>query len=726
MLKVSAARLGSRRRRARSTRARWSVATIVGLVASVVGGPGVATAAPGDLTVVISVSSMFSLSDDGSKVAYSDSARVLDLASGTVQIGATTADGEVAGDGYSPRLSADGTRVAFASSSATLDPRTQGGGLRIFVKDFVTGAVEAVSMDENGLYGSDSFDSALSGNGERVVFFTSGALIPEDENGRTDIYVKDLATQTLMSPSVGLPASKNYESFNSPSISDDGTKVMFSAQPEEDDEAVFADVYVADVTTGTVTRLVTPDDGVAFPSVPRISGDGTHAAVAMAVPGVRRRIWVMDLTTGDAVIASASDDGTEAERGFGINWLSISDDGNRVAFMSEDTNLDPLDTDDFRDIYVKDLVTGDLQLATVTADGVKGDSASSPGQPGGGTVPEISGDGRFVGFLSNATNLGGPVPGAYYLYLKELAPFGLDDHDADDDGIDDAVDSDSGAGTSPAGFTDPVQGRATPTTGTVVSGSVSIQDVSDLAKGVRITAVTDAVLSVCAGFELDIPAGGSVTLTCGSVSVEDILGAAVAIGLPNGQAVVRFTAGTSGTVSTTAAGGALVTGVTGSGVTIVAGGAETPLAPGLSVTLIFGGPGNTTINGTSGNDVIVDTSGNNTIDGKAGDDVVTTGGGNDKIEGGLGNDTLNAGAGNNTLGGGNGDDMVATGSGNDTIDGGAGNDNIDAGNGSNTVTGGAGDDRLRAGSGNDTVDGGAGTDTCSPGGGTNKVKNCEA
>ena len=92
-----------------------------------------------------------------------------------------------------------------------------------------------------------------------------------------------------------------------------------------------------------------------------------------------------------------------------------------------------------------------------------------------------------------------------------------DQADADQDGVGDACDPDANGdaiddslqpvGTPAGSFSNVVQGKANPTTGSVVSGSVTIGDVADPAKGVRITATTDAVLTVCAGLELDLPAG---------------------------------------------------------------------------------------------------------------------------------------------------------------------------------------------------------------------------
>jgi Ca2+-binding RTX toxin-like protein len=278
------------------------------------------------------------------------------------------------------------------------------------------------------------------------------------------------------------------------------------------------------------------------------------------------------------------------------------------------------------------------------------------------------------------------------------------DPDDDNDNVPDAADADGGSGASPDGQ---LAGDGT-TTGTLLTGSLS--SVTDVAapKGIRLTAGSSgATLTMCSpGFGVDLEPNTSVTITCGSISAENV--AVGSVSVTAGAAEVTFPPTTSGTVNITANGVVSVTGVTGSTVTMTVGGATAPVPAGNS-NLIQGGAGNSTINGTAGNDVIIDAGGNNTIDGKGGNDSITVGG-----------------SGNNTIQGGAGDDSIKTGSGNDTINGGDGNDVIGAGDGSNTLSGGAGNDTIAGGTGKDTIDGGTGADTCNPGAppGKNSVKNC--
>jgi hypothetical protein len=90
---------------------------------------------------------------------------------------------------------------------------------------------------------------------------------------------------------------------------------------------------------------------------------------------------------------------------------SVSADGTTVAFFSTSTNLHPADTDPGPDVYVKNVRTGEVILASRAASGAKGNGDSH--------LPAISADGRRVAFVSTATNL--HPAGVRGVYVKDLS-----------------------------------------------------------------------------------------------------------------------------------------------------------------------------------------------------------------------------------------------------------------------------------------------------------------
>ncbi|MCB5163948.1 DUF11 domain-containing protein [Streptomyces bambusae] len=113
-------------------------------------------------------------------------------------------------------------------------------------------------------------------------------------------------------------------------------------------------------------------------------------------------------------------------------------------------------------------------------------------------------------------------------------------------------------------------------------------------------------------------------------------------------------------------------------------------------------PGNNTVSASTS----VNNARGCTIIGTSNADTLTGGFGNDVVCGLSGNDTVRAGYGRDTVHGGPG---------NDNLDGGFGDDTLDGGPGNDILTGYYGNDRLTTTDGvtaNDTANGGSGTDTC--------------
>ena len=80
--------------------------------------------------------------------------------------------------------------------------------------------------------------------------------------------------------------------------------------------------------------------------------------------------------------------------------LTLSADGRFVAFSSSSANLVPRDTNKSSDVFVRDRLTGRTERVSVSSGG-----AQANGNSGDAAAPAISADGRYVAFMSSATNL---------------------------------------------------------------------------------------------------------------------------------------------------------------------------------------------------------------------------------------------------------------------------------------------------------------------------------
>lgn len=95
-----------------------------------------------------------------------------------------------------------------------------------------------------------------------------------------------------------------------------------------------------------------------------------------------------------------------------------------------------------------------------------------------------------------------------------------------------------------------------------------------------------------------------------------------------------------------------------------------------------------------------------TIDGGSGNDLLIGGGGRNVIHGGLGHDVIHGGGGDDLLFGDDGNDDIFGGSGNDVLVGGNGNDILDGGTGRDVLIGSQDEDTLRGGGDDDILIGG--------------------
>jgi len=127
-----------------------------------------------------------------------------------------------------------------------------------------------------------------------------------------------------------------------------------------------------------------------FSGIAALSADGRFVAFSSG-----DQILLRDRETGVMEVVSVTSDGAD---GNGYSYYpSLSDDTRFVAFASQATNLVPgVNVTTSGGLYVHDRVSGDTELISVIPDGTSSRAASSPA---------ISGNGRFVVFWSNASDL---------------------------------------------------------------------------------------------------------------------------------------------------------------------------------------------------------------------------------------------------------------------------------------------------------------------------------
>jgi Tol biopolymer transport system component len=417
----------------RSTQVRLLMAA--GLGVALVAGPALA-AAPTTERVSVSSSgtqakrgSMFpAISADGRYIAFSSKASnlvagdtngrpdvfVRDRTTGTTHRVNVSSSGTQANARSSfPAISADGRYIAFLSEASNLVAGDTNGLRDVFVRDRATGTTRRVNVSSSGTQAnSRSMSPAISADG-RYVAFTSKArnLVAGDTNAAFDVFVRDRTTGTTHRVSVsssGTQASGRSRS-DFPAISADGRYIAFASTAHNlvaGDTNGKPDVFVRNRATGTTRRVSVSSSGAQangwWSGFPAISADGRYVAfesnASNLVAGDTNGgsdVFVRDRTSRTTRRVSVSSSGTQANYGGGSP--AISADGRYIAFYSSASNLVAGDTNAAFDVFVRDRATGTTQRMNVSSSGTQGNAGS--------WSPEISADGRYVAFVSHASNL---------------------------------------------------------------------------------------------------------------------------------------------------------------------------------------------------------------------------------------------------------------------------------------------------------------------------------
>jgi Tol biopolymer transport system component len=346
------------------------------------------------------------------------------------------------GDAGEPSISADGRYVAFESDAGNLGVEQDLFPSRfIFVRDLEQDTTELVSR-ETGIDGppGEGFWPSISADGRYVAFDSQADnLSTADLNSVYNVFVRDRqASETvLVSRTSGGGAANGHSNY--PSVSGDGRFVAFVSGADNlstDDNNSMMNVFVRNLQAGQ-TILVNRADGQgpgannSTWSAPAISANGRFVAFTSAAtniganPSGEPQVWVRDLQQNTTTLISrpsglatpAAGGELSAHGHAGDPIEAISADGRYVSFSSGADNLSVEDNDAYQNAYVRDRRSG-RTLFVSRASGSVG-----PAGDANSWAPIISGDGRFVAFLSAANNLSVEDNDTWLnLFRRELPP----------------------------------------------------------------------------------------------------------------------------------------------------------------------------------------------------------------------------------------------------------------------------------------------------------------
>lgn len=284
-----------------------------------------------------------------------------------IDIVSTSSSGQIddsAVGAFALAINRDGSLIGFYSHSTTLfspDPY----GADYVIKNINTGSVQALSIAvdgnlTNGRSGgaSDAYDElAFSANGAAQAFGSTSLLTSTNDTTGEDVFLRDSGSLIMASTVQGGSTTVRYHT-STPDLSDNGNFAVFQSMdnllnPIDNNGSGGTDIFLYDKSANKLA-LVTGN------------ADGT---------------------------AQATNNGNETDS---LN-ASVSNDGRFVVFQTTSSSLVSGDTNNYSDIYLRDMVSNNTYIVSVTPTGGGANSSSSD--------PAMTPDEHYVVYSSSASNL---------------------------------------------------------------------------------------------------------------------------------------------------------------------------------------------------------------------------------------------------------------------------------------------------------------------------------
>jgi len=251
--------------------------------------------------------------------------------------------------------------------------------------------VERISVSTNGALANAKNELPATNADGSVVAFKSLAsnLVEGDANQRVDVFARDRTQGTTERVSVtDIPGTEpDHDSFP-PALDHAGRFVAFGSPATllRGDFNIGADIFVYDRQEATTVALTfVPDQfgdnrggGRVLALPPSVSADGSLVAFTSSADDLvdtdsneTSDVFVRGREGGAAELISLISSGSQQGRsGNGPSGgPAISADGCLVAFYSDASNLVSGDTNQFRDVFVRDRCNGTTERVSVSSNG---------------------------------------------------------------------------------------------------------------------------------------------------------------------------------------------------------------------------------------------------------------------------------------------------------------------------------------------------------------------
>jgi hypothetical protein len=328
-------------------------------------------------------------------------------------------------------MTPDGRFIAYVANA--LDNLGSTTAVRVWDAHSGASILASGNMNLGVIAGVISDSPAVSDDGRFVAFLSDAPdLVTNEISGDFHFYLHDLqsSTTTLIDANTNGVGSL-VDPIGGPVMDADGRLILFvswDGGPVPGDGNHAYDLFVRDLNRDEVELIsahapalasFTPD-GASFCPSSGVSSNAHFVAFWSEADDLvandtneQRDVFVRDMIAGTNLLVSVNTNGVVAN-GFSTD-ASISADGRYVAFTSAANDLAAGDRNIAQDVFVRDLQAGTTVLASVNVSGTGSANSDS-------YSPTLASDGQSVLFRSRAGNLSSAVmlTGTENLFWRDL------------------------------------------------------------------------------------------------------------------------------------------------------------------------------------------------------------------------------------------------------------------------------------------------------------------
>lgn len=245
-----------------------------------------------------------------------------------------------------PRMSRDGRFVVFESRGPALADSKTGYNPEIFLHDRDAGTTKRVVIDDQGrLSGASCYRPDLSHDGRFITFETGAALVADDTNGVSDIYVRDMqgGIRRVSVDSAGAQATGDSGDAR---ISGDGRFIAFNSLADDlvaNDTNGRPDIFRHDLQTGETLRVNVDRAGAEAAdgesSQPAISSDGAYVLFHTRATNLTSApisedggLLLHHVPSGETRIIALHPDGGAPQTSIQVRTAALGDAGRLVVY----------------------------------------------------------------------------------------------------------------------------------------------------------------------------------------------------------------------------------------------------------------------------------------------------------------------------------------------------------------------------------------------------------